>query len=351
MHVDYIIVGQGIAGTILAQTLLQHNKKIAVVDDWNYSSSSKVAAGLYNPIVFKRLTKSWMADELVPFTEDFYSEMGITLGETFLHKQPIVKLFSNKEEQEFWMKQSQKTELKAFLSDKIKINFPEYINGIEGGCEIKRSGYVDVKKMLILFRTLLEKNNSLIPQRFDYSRLMIRSDFVQYEGVQAAKLIFCEGHKTSQNPFFNFVSLKPAKGEVLTIQTTTPLFYGKEEHSISKGIFILPLGNNTYKVGATYEWKELNEVPTESAKKEIIDKLEKIISVPFEIIKHEAGIRPAAIDRRPIIGLHPSHKTLGIFNGLGTKGIMLAPYWSKQFVNYLDGKMILPDEVNVNRLT
>ena len=111
----------------------------------------------------------------------------------------------------------------------------------------------------------------------------------------------------------------------------------------------MDLGNKRYKVGATYAWDDLSEEPTEAGASELHNKLKQLISCDYNLIKHEAGIRPSSIDRRPIIGAHPQHKNLFIFNGLGTKGVMLAPYFAKNFVNFYLEKESIHEEVNVKR--
>lgn len=111
----------------------------------------------------------------------------------------------------------------------------------------------------------------------------------------------------------------------------------------------MPLGNQLFKVGATYEWDQLNDIPSEEGKFELTKKLNSIISSPYNIVSHDAGVRPSVIDRRPVIGAHPKHNNIYVFNGLGTKAVMLAPYFAKQFVNYLQNNTPLDKEVDINR--
>jgi glycine/D-amino acid oxidase-like deaminating enzyme len=347
-NLDYIIVGQGIAGTVLAHTLMNKGRSVLVIDDPSLSKASKVAAGLYNPVVFKRLVKSWMADELIPFMDRFYSDTEKLLNKKFYHKKQIVKLFSEPNEREFWIKRSQEDVgryLNKTISDDFLINS---INNQFGAAEVKEAGNLDMALFLDSSRIYFKDTDSFREEVFDHKELLIAEDHVDYRDIRATKIIFCEGYRTTVNPYFNWLPFKLTKGEILTVRLS-------EEHGIptekviNKGVFILPLGNNTYKVGATYEWNDMNEEPTEKGKAELKDKLEKVLKAPFEIISHQAGIRPTVNDRRPMLGLHPQHAALGVFNGMGTKGVMLAPYFAKHFVDFLEDRIALDKEVDIAR--
>lgn len=345
---NYIIVGQGIAGTVLAQTLLKEGKTVLLIDEGLEHATSAIAAGLYNPVVFKRLVKSWMADDLIPFMDTFYQEAEKLLKEQFYYKKQIVKLFADQTEKEFWLKKSSE-EVGVYLSQTIDLDYlNDCVENPYGAAEVTAAGNLDMFAFLKSFRTHFLKNECLLQQKFEYGDLSISEQGVSYQNIDAQKIIFCEGHQTTHNPYFNWLPFKLTKGELITIEL-------KGGHSIpinkviNKGVFILPVATNTYKVGATYEWVDLTIHPTEKGKSELIDKLKKVIRAPFDIIDHQAGIRPTVLDRRPLIGLHPKHPAVGIFNGMGTKGVMLAPYFAKQFSLFLNGRGNLLDEVNCLR--
>lgn len=345
---NYIIVGQGVAGTVLGQTLLKEGKTVLLIDEGLEHATSTIAAGLYNPVVFKRLVKSWMADELIPYMDAFYVEAEKLLKEQFYYKKQIVKLFADNAEKEFWLKKSSE-EVGAYLGQPTDLDYlKDDIENPFGAAEVKAAGNLDMATFLKSFRAHFSKNECLLQQKFEYGDLSISEQSVSYQNIDAQKIIFCEGHQTTNNPYFNWLPFKLTKGELLTIELKGNQMIPLDK-VINKGVFILPVGNNKYKVGATYEWTDLTIHPTEKGKSELIDKLKKVIHVPFDIIDHQAGIRPTVFDRRPLIGLHPKHPALGIFNGMGTKGVMLAPYFAKQFSSFLAGKGNLLDEVNCLR--
>jgi glycine oxidase len=344
MKFDYIIVGNGIAGSVLSYMLLQRKKKILVIDKPSLSSSSQVAAGLYNPIVFKRLAKSWNIDVLLPFADKFYSDAESFFGEKLYHKKNILKIFSEENEIAFWKKKAE--EIPEYLLGEIDAtNLNGAINNPLGMAAVKQSGWLDIKKFIAKNTEHLKKNNSLLNEKFDYSAIQFSEESISYKNSSASKIIFCEGFLTSQNPFFKWLPFKLTKGETLTIKIKD----FPTEQIINKGVFILPLGKDLFKVGATYEWDELDEVPTEKGKSELISKLGKVFKTDYEIISHEAGIRPTVKDRRPLIGIHPQYSHLVVFNGMGTKGVLLAPYYAQKLAEHLEKNIPLEKEADISR--
>ena len=339
--IDYIIVGQGIAGSILSLELLKKSKKILIINDEKLSSSSRVAAGIWNPVVFKRLTKSWLADEVIPELENFYKKTEQLLYKKFTRDIPIAKVFADENEKKIWFNKAN-DELNLFLDGEINdlpIPYPLSYS------TVKKSGNLDTKLFLNELSNYFKTQNCLLNEKFNFNDLVIDSEKISYREYCAKKIIFCEGYKIIDNPFFNWIPMKPAKGDVLTIHCEKL----KLNLILNKGVFVLPLGNNLFKIGATYNWKDLHDEPDEKAKNELIEKFEKIIPFKFEIINHESGVRPAVIDRRPVIGFHPEKNNLAVFNGFGTKAVMLVPFFAKHFSNTLILNQEIHPESNISR--
>ena len=59
---DYLIIGSGLAGIAFAETAMQNNKTVLVVDNHS-QNSSVIAAGLYNPVILKRFSQVADAEE------------------------------------------------------------------------------------------------------------------------------------------------------------------------------------------------------------------------------------------------------------------------------------------------
>jgi glycine oxidase len=344
---DYLIVGQGIAGTLLSYFLLKRNENILIIDSFNTSSSSNVAAGLFNPITGRRNVKSWMVDDILPFAESTYRDMERDLQANFYHKVNLYKLFSSIEEQVDWVIKSESSELKDYIASNNIMAIPPSNPAQFGGVELTKTGYVDMSQLLHAFKVKMEGEGRLLEQKMDYFDLSFIDGKVVLNNLSFAKVIFCEGAEAIHNPYFSWLPFVLTKGEVLTI-------YSKEinlTEIVNKGVFILPLGDNKYKVGSTYEWNFNNSEPTSEGLNILSQKLNKIVNCKYEVLEHKAGIRPTVKDRRPFVGLHPKFKNMGIFNGLGTKGASLAPYFANHFVDYLEcGKKLLK-EVDINRFS
>lgn len=339
---DFIVVGQGLAGTVLACTLLQKGRSVLVVDDPSLSSCSRVAAGNVNPIVFKRLAKSWMVDDVMPFAEKFYEEAQQFLKTEFYWKKEIVKLFSEEHEKDFWLKKA--NEDSRYLSEQlIKGYSPEILNNNCGGALVKQAGNLYVAKFLEEFRKYFFEKEILLEEKFKYREF--DPEKIQYGNHTASKIIFCEGWLGMKNPFFQKMSFRPAKGELLTVRINN----FDADKIIHKSIYLLPIGDDLFIVGATYNWNDLSDTPTEQYKNELVEKLKKLLLVPFEIVDHQAGVRPSMHDRRPVIGFLPQQKNIGIFNGMGTKGVMLAPFFAEHFAQHILNNKALNEEVDLRR--
>jgi glycine/D-amino acid oxidase-like deaminating enzyme len=212
---------------------------------------------------------------------------------------------------------------------------------------VKQSGYVEVLKLLISYRKFLEKKGIIIDSVVNHDEIQIRNDGVLWKGLHARCVIFCEGHRTVGNPFFNWLPFRLTKGETLLIRVEPGVF--PENYIINRGINIMHVQGQEFLVGSTFDWNSVNQQPSEKGKNAIIGKLDKCTTEPYEIISHRAGIRPTVRDRRPLIGMHPEHKNIGIFNGLGTKGVLLAPFFAKQFSGYLLNENELHPEADIAR--
>lgn len=345
-NVDFIVVGQGLAGSVLSLKLIDAGYTVMVIDKPELSSCSKIAAGIWNPIVFKRLTKSWMIDELLPELLTFYKQTELKFNTPLITERHIVKLFSEQQEADLWKKKAN-NELENYLDKTIYHNndFVGIKNSSFGYSKVLKSGNLDVKAFLKATQLFLIDNQSMMVGEFHYKDLNI-NETISYKNVSAKNIVFAEGYLIKSNPYFNYVPFKPAKGEVLTIETKN---VNIGTNIINKNAFLMQLENCTYKLGATYNWDDLNESTSQSAAQELQSKLKKMAEINYTIINHEAGVRPSVIDRRPVMGHHPQHKNVYLFNGLGTKGVMLAPYFAQQLVNYFKSNEPLLSEVNVSR--
>ncbi|WP_296149885.1 FAD-dependent oxidoreductase [uncultured Flavobacterium sp.] len=342
--IDYLIVGSGLAGIAFAETALENKKSILVFDN-NSQQSSKVAGGLYNPVILKRFSEVWEAQEQISLLNSFYSKLEKKLDAKFDFKIPIYRKLFSVEEQNNWFIATDKIGLAPFLSSKLVAKKYDGIDSPFNYGEVLQTGYVDTEKLLTNYHQFLENENLLLREEFDYSLLEINSDFVQYKNIKAKNIIFAEGFGMMANPYFSKLPLDGTKGELLIIKVANLNL----DVVIKTSVFILPLENDLYKVGATYNWKDKTNLPTEEGRQELLENLKEILNCDFEIIEHLAGVRPTVKDRRPMIGTHPNHKRIHLLNGLGTRGVMLAPAMAKALFENLEFEKPLDKTIDIKR--
>ena len=343
--IDFIIIGNGLAGICFAEIAIQNNKSIVVFDD-NSQPSSKVAGGLYNPVVLKRFSEVWKAKEQLEIAFPLYKAIEEKLSITFDYKIPIYRRLASVEEQNNWFQAADKPNLAPFLSSSLISEKISNINSSFGFGEVLETGYLDIASLIQNYSNYLIQNNLYSSERFEYDLLEFKDEFIVYKNIQAKHIIFAEGFGLHSNPFFNNLPLDGTKGELLVIRAPNLDL----KVVIKSNIFILPLGNDLYKVGATYDWKDKTNNPTEEGKNELVNNLKELISCDFDIIKHFAGVRPTVKDRRPLVGSHHTYKNLYVLNGLGTRGVMLGPYLATQLFNKIENNISLENEININRI-
>ena len=342
MDYDYLIVGQGLAGTLLAYQLIQHHQRILVIDESVAHTSSKIAAGMFTPLSGKRMAKSWMAEELLPCLKDTYAKLEILLAQQFIHYQPIQIGFSSvKEQNDFYS--SRPIGIAPYLE--VDAQMHPGLNAPLGGFEVLESGWLNTASLLGAFKTYLINNNQYLDEAFDYTALTQQANGWQYKNYRSKGVIFCEGYKNSFNPFFGDIPIIPNRGDVFNIQTAC---LGNDK-IYKRGAYAVYQNIGHYKVGSTYHWDNASEAPDEKGYQELKSKTDLLVNGAYAIMQHKVGIRPTTRDRRPVLGRHATLSGLYLFNGLGTKGVMLAPYFSNLMALFILLNKELPEEVNLKR--
>ncbi len=344
-EVDNLIVGGGIAGIWLAFQFLRMRKSFAMIDKPGISISSSVAAGIFNPILPGRQKKSYNADLIYPQLGKKYQEMETLIDEKVLFTPKICYILDDQKSLNDWSVLAASPDFRDYVS--IRDN--KLSNAIQsefGYLEINHSGRVDILTMVNAFKRLISAPNCFIEAEFDEEQLEFTSEGIVYSDISAQQVIFCQGAGMNHNRLTQHLPLKPAKGEVLLIKISDPI----ADIIPQNGVFMLPLEDGIYKVGSNFEWDDLSYLPTEKAKDEILRKFRKWYKGDFEIIGHEAGLRPSSEDRRPIIGKIPAMEHAYIFNGLGSKGVALAPYYSDILSKHIYNEGTIEKEVDVKRL-
>lgn len=343
-EVDYIVVGFGLAGLSIVNRLEENGHKFVVYEDASQNSSN-VAGGVYNPVVLKRFTPVWQGDEQITLAKPFYKKLEKRFGNIYDYTFQTNRVFKSIEEQNNWFAATDKPLLSKYMNTEIDKN--DY-NGLEtpfGSGKLNHTGRIDVGSLLSDYKKHLVKNNLIIFDSFNYEEINFSTEFVEYGDYRAKKIIFCEGYGLHKNPFFNYLPMNEAKGELITIHAPEL----NVDFLVKAAVFVLPLGNNYYKVGATFNWKDKTSLPSDDGKQELVSKLETFVTVPYKIVSQTAGIRPTVKDRRPLVGVHPENHQLVVLNGLGTRGVMIAPKVSMELYNHLENGKDLDVDSNINR--
>lgn len=342
---DFIIVGGGLAGIAFAEMARRNEKSFVLYDD-NSQGSSMVAGGLYNPVILKRLSPAWYAEKGMDAIPAFYRPIAKLLGTNFDFPLPVLRRFASIEEQNNWFAAGDKSILSRFLSMKL-VTTP--IEGIEAGFgygEVLETGYVDTAGLVRAYRGYLANNGNLVNESFDASTLRPSGDSVRYKDVAARHVIFADGFGLKRNPYFSWLPLDGTKGELLIIDAPGL----KLENAIIKAnVFLVPLGNGRFKAGATYAPWDSTAAPTENGKAELIHALKTLLDCDFEVVDHLAGIRPTVKDRRPLIGTHPKQPKVHLLNGLGSRGVMLAPVMADMLFRNIESGTPIDAECDLKR--
>lgn len=341
-HYDTIIVGQGLAGTLLALKLKKANQSILLIDQNHKSAASKVAAGIINPITGRRLVKSWMIDELLPEAIQTYTEIEKELNTNFFHPVQINRAIADTGDQNQWVVRASYPELSTYMESDLIAETPE-MNAPFGFGVLQPAYRVDLSKLIETGQRYFIEQELLLKEAFSFDDLTVQDDGISYKNTTAENIVFSEGHQISNNPFFDHVEMVLAKGEVLILKIPN----WKTKHLHKNKLMYVPLGDDLFWVGASYEWYADDDQPSKVKKSELLEKIQHDLKTPFEIVDHIAAIRPTVKDRRPVLGVHPEHSRLYVFNGLGTKGASLGPYWANHMVEFISkGAKIRPEVDN-----
>jgi glycine oxidase len=339
---DAIIVGQGLAGTTLAWRLREAGQRVLLVDACEAVTSSKIAAGLMTPITGQRLVLTANCDVLMAEARSFYGRIERLTGARFFHERTAVRLFQSEAERVAWAPRSLLREYQSYVvtPGPEPLVGPELADASEGGFAM-RAAQLDVAGYLAASRAILP----WVAMAVDWERdVEADADEARVGGHRGRRVISCEGYAAAHNRYFAAVPFKAAKGDILTVR-----FEGRvPPQCFHRGIWIAPTAEaDVFRVGASYDWARLDQVPDEGARADIERKLQAFWKVPYRVLNHEAAVRPIIAESKPVMGLHPEHTRLGYFNGLGSKGSLHAPWFAQVFARHLVEGEALPADVDL----
>ena len=344
--VDVIVVGQGLAGTLIAHDLIEARQSVVLIDVNLKASATRVAAGLINPVGMKRCIPSHNAHQYFPKAIERFLEIEQKLDTKFLDVKSILRIFANQEVKHDWQIKFSNTNMDRYISRFYEDNTYPFLNDNHGSAEVYPSAHINLPTFLDKSREYFKSVCLLLEERFDFSKFDPKKGI--YKSLKSDRIIFCEGFRLKDNPYFMSLPLSPTKGEVITIRIPSLKYFDK---IISKGVYILPLGNHFYKVGATYNHTDLTDEPTTDGQSFLREKISEILSVEYKVISIAAGVRPTVKDRKTLVGLHPKYHKIGVFNGLGTRGALQGPLLSAEFCAVLVGNQKNTQNIDNQRFT
>lgn len=346
IQAEFLVVGQGISGTFLSWYLQKAKRSFVVIDHFEHNSSSRVAAGIINPVTGRRIVKTWMIDTLLPFALDAYQDFGSYLGITAISRKKMIDFFPSAQMLNAFTERVNENDEYLSLSNDLRL-FHDHFNYDFGFGAIDPCYIINLSELLFTWREHLTRNNLLHTEKFLHDDLVLTPSGVRYKNIVAEKIIFCDGIYSSTNKYFNKLPFALNKGEALVIETD----FIPETYIYKKGMTISPLGNNLFWVGSSHEWNFSDNMPSDSFLNRTTDALTQWLRQPFKVVDQVAAIRPATVERRPFVGMHPHFPTIGILNGMGTKGCSLSPYFANQLVNHLTANAPVLPEADISRFS
>ena len=340
---DVLIVGFGLAGLSIAAHAEDNNLSLKIISNKS-QMSSKIAGGILNPIAVKRMKPVWKVEEFLPYAKSYYMLLESRYGSKFYHSKLIKVAIHNIEQENNWYQSYDKLRVQPHIQKLLETNTDVNIK-IKRLGSIK-AGVVDLKLLFQSSRDYHSKKKMWIEDTFKYTNLKFINGNIEYNNEIYKHLIFCEGFGTTINPFFKDLGIYGNKGDYLIIESSQL----KYNHLLKSKYFLIPLGNNLYKYGATYQRSPLNHQPSEEAKSQMVEALNKMISSPYKVVDQLCGIRPTTKDRKPILGTHKNYKNIHILNGFGSRGVMTSPLLGKNLIEHIFEGTPLDKEVSIDRI-
>jgi len=340
LRTDTLIIGAGLAGSMLAWRLMQAGKSVHIVHNPEFLSASRVAAGLINPVTGQRLVLQENIELLLPTAQKLYRQFEAHFHTQFFFEKEMLRSLKHDKAKLAWKKRQNDPTYQSYLSN---------IDGQSGVIKQHQTGYLDTNALLDSLHAYFQKHHCITISDVQQEDIKTHQTHVQWQHITASKLIFCQGWREIHGKFFSFLPFQPAKGEILHLSTPNKL----PDYILNQGKWLLPLKDGKFKIGATYQTDTSDEQPSGSGKHELLDALRNmpIKQKDISIISHQAGIRPNTLDKHPFLGMHPKYQNIGIFNGFGSKGSLLIPWHSQCMCEHLIHGTALPSDADIQRFT
>jgi glycine oxidase len=335
--VDLLIIGHGLAGAVLASTARMRGLQVHVFAAPKPGNASAAAAGLVNPMALRRLVPAWRAADLLPLASAFFTGRDAALGMHTWHPLPLAKTFRTAEAKLAWQRAMAKPDAAPFLSGEWPGLAASAISAPFGHGTVPGAAWLDLPAYLQAEERVLAEHGAITQAEVEHADVRCDDAAVEVQGVRARWLVRCLG------PFAELPGLVPVKGEIINLHIPGLHL----DCAVHAGAFLLPLGNHLYRCGATFQWNEVWEGPRPSVAQWLLGQARSITDRPMELVAHNAGVRPASRDRRPLLGRTGPGQA--VFNGLGAKGVVQAPWCARHLLDHLFADAPLDPEVEAAR--
>ena len=349
MQTDFLIIGQGLAGSLLAWELMARGCRVVVVDNGD-NNASKVAAGIINPVTGMRLVKTEDVETLLPAALKLYAQLSTNFGQAFYIPKPLIRLFRDQDELSYCKKRQRLPDYAPYLGELSSVGTHTGGFAAPFGFVLQhQTGHLLTLPLLSKIRQFCLDRDAYRTSEVAYEAIQASDSKVTYNDLSAQQVIFCEGHNACNNPWFSWLPFQPAKGEILTLAHQLEL----PDAIINYGNWLLPSTDNKVRVGATFDRERINTLPTAEGKQALLAVLKPYNPslAQSAVCDHQAGVRPCTADRQPFIGKHPLKHRIAIFNGFGAKGSLQIPWYSQRFAELLLYNKPLPAACDIQRYT
>ncbi len=342
---DSIIIGQGLAGSILAYRLLISGKKVLVIDNQHHGSSSKVAAGIINPITGYRLITNVLLSKQRECSLRLYKELEKLLNQKLVSELKQFRLLKSEEQASFWEKRKNHSTYKDYAGDSFS-SFEPFLKNDFGVVEIHKTLRIHTSELLLNLKQWLIKNNSYLVQKIHHHKIEVSTNKITIGQLESQNIIFCEGYQVRHNPWWKHLPFKLSKGEILKVELDRPI-----NAMLNWRQWLVPDSESgkTALLGANYEWGEFSNEDacnvTSEAREYLMMRLANNTKLNAKLIEQTAGVRPTPTHRYPYIGSHKESSNVFCFNGFGSKGCLTIPYYSSLFADHLIKNTPLPEDV------
>jgi glycine/D-amino acid oxidase-like deaminating enzyme len=347
--VDYLIIGQGLAGSALAWRLIQAGQRVRVIDDGLLTSASRVAAGLINPLAGMRFNRRPELDDWLASAQSWYRAIATVCGGAVLHATPMLRLLRSAEQQRFHARRLADPASTGLLGPLLTPgDLPEPVHAPFGAFVQHATGYVALPRLLLRLRDWLIARQAYETAHVETNDLELSADAVRLGPLTATRVVLCNGARLADVPWFRDLPLAPDKGELLTLRSRD----WSPRHIVNGAHWLLPHDDGSLRFGATHDHHDRTPRITPQGRDRLVGGLAALVpGRSFEIVDQQAGVRPGTLDHYPLLGCHPAFPRLCVCNGFGARGALSIPWYTERLCRHLVDGDPLPAEADIRRFT